>query len=100
MALSLEQIRENCRVARAAMHRARTEHFAFGAFNIDNQEMLIAIARAAAKKNSPVIIQASQGEVDAMGLDNIRELVDNYKEQYGVEMYINLDHSPTIAGAI
>src|SRR5687768_1162693 len=27
-------------------------------------------------------------------------MVDNYKEEYGVEMYINLDHSPTIAGAV
>ncbi len=98
--MTLQQIRRNCEDARAAMRRARTEHFAFGAFNIDNQETLIAIARAAASKNAPVLIQASQGEVDAMGLDNIRELVDNYKAQYGVEMYINLDHSPTVAGAI
>src|SRR5690606_32516500 len=46
------------------------------------------------------LVEVSQGEVDAMGLDNVRDMVDNYKEQYGVEMYINLDHSPTIAGAI
>ena len=82
------------------MARARTEHFALGAFNVDNQETLIAIARAAAKKKAPVIIQASQGEVDVLGLDNIRDMVDNYKAEYGVEMYINLDHSPTVAGAI
>ncbi|MBI3889071.1 class II fructose-bisphosphate aldolase [Candidatus Saccharibacteria bacterium] len=36
------------------------------------------------------------GEVKAMGLENIRDLVDNYKEEYGVEMYINLDHSPSV----
>jgi fructose-bisphosphate aldolase class II len=27
-------------------------------------------------------------------------MVDNYKAEFGVEIYINLDHSPTIAGAI
>jgi fructose-bisphosphate aldolase class II len=27
-------------------------------------------------------------------------MVDNYKAEYGVEMYINLDHSPTVAAAI
>ena len=31
-----------------------------------------------------------------MGLQNVREMVDNYKSEYGIEMYINLDHSPTV----
>ncbi len=100
MSLSLKQIRKNCEDARNAMARARAEHFALGAFNLDNQETLIAVARAAAKKNAPVLVEISQGEVDALGIDNVRDMVDNYKEQYGVEMYVNLDHSPTIAGAI
>ena len=100
MSLSLKQIRKNCEDARNAMALARAEHFALGAFNLDNQETLIAVARAAAKKNAPVLVEISQGEVDALGIDNVRDMVDNYKEQYGVEMYVNLDHSPTIAGAI
>lgn len=100
MSLSLSQIRKNCEDARNAMARARAEHFAFGAFNLDNQETLIAVSRAAAAKNAPVLVQLSQGEADAMGLDNVRDMVDNYRAEYGVEMYINLDHSPTVAGAI
>lgn len=100
MGLTLTEMRRNCADARNAMRRARDEHFALGAFNIDNQETLIAIARAAAAKNAPLMIEVSQGEVDALGLDNIRDMVDNYKSQYNIEMYINLDHSPTIAGAI
>jgi fructose-bisphosphate aldolase class II len=35
-----------------------------------------------------------------LGLENVRDMVDNYKEEYGLEMYINLDHSPTVAAAI
>jgi len=100
MALSLEQMRLNCQKARQAMQRARTEGFAIGAFNIDNQDTLIAIARAAKAKNAPVMVEVSQGEVDALGLENVRDMVDNYRDEYGVEMYINLDHSPTVAGAI
>lgn len=100
MSLSLSQIRKNCEDARNAMARARAEHFAFGAFNLDNQETLIAVSRAAAVKKAPVLVQLSQGEADAMGLDNVRDMVDNYRAEYGVEMYINLDHSPTVAGAI
>ena len=96
MGLSLEEIKENCQKARSLMERARNEKFAVGAFNIDNQETLRAIVRAAKAKNAPVLIQASKGEVDALGLENIRDMVDNYKAEYGIEMYINLDHSPTV----
>jgi fructose-bisphosphate aldolase class II len=78
------------------MQRSRQQHFAVGAFNIDNQETLIAIARAAQKLNAPVLVEVSQGEVEAMGLENVRDLVDNYKQEYGIEMYLNLDHSPTV----
>jgi fructose-bisphosphate aldolase class II len=78
------------------MQRARDEHFALGAFNIDNQDTLIAISMAAKAKNAPVLVEVSQGEVDALGLQNIRDLVDNYRATYGVEMYINLDHSPSV----
>ena len=100
MSLTLRQMRENCQQAREAMQRAREQRFALGAFNIDNQETLIAIARAARAKNAPLMVEVSQGEVDALGLDNVRDMVDNYKQEYGVEMYINLDHSPTVAAAI
>lgn len=100
MSLTLREMRQNCHNARQAMHRARAEKFALGAFNIDNQETLIAIARAAQKKQAPVMVEVSQGEVDAMGLDNVRDMVDNYKHIYGIEMYINLDHAPTVAAAI
>lgn len=99
MALTVREIRENCAKARATMARAREEHFAVGAFNIDNQETLIAIAKAAQKMQAPVMVEVSDGEVKAMGLDNVRDMVDNYKREFGIEMYINLDHSPSVEDA-
>lgn len=96
MGLTISQIRDNTLRARHLMQRSRQQHFAVGAFNIDNQETLIAIARAAQKLNAPVLVEVSQGEVEAMGLENVRDLVDNYKAEYGIEMYLNLDHSPTV----
>lgn len=96
MGLTIKQIRDNTTRARHLYQRTRSQHFAVGAFNIDNQETLIAVARAAQKLNSPVLVEVSDGEVKAMGLENIRDLVDNYKVEYGVEMYLNLDHSPTV----
>ncbi len=100
MPLTLPEIRDNCQKARHTFARARREHFALGAFNLDNQETLMAVARAAAKTKAPVLVEVSHGEVEALGLDNIRDLVDNYKREYNIEMYINLDHSPSVEAAI
>jgi fructose-bisphosphate aldolase, class II len=100
MPLTLRQIRDNCSNARELMKRSREHHFAVGAFNLDNQETLIAVARAAKEKRAPVMVELSKGEVDALGLENIRDMVENYKAEYGIEMYINLDHSPSVEDAI
>lgn len=96
MSHSVRQIRDNCMRARHLMQRSRQQKFAVGAFNIDNQETLIAIARAAKAKNSPVLVEVSQGEVDAMGMENVRDMIDNYRDEYGIEVYLNLDHSPSV----
>ena len=100
MPLTLRQIRENTQDARGLMERAHKEGFAVGAFNIDNQETLKAVVRAAIAKKSPLMVEVSKGEVDALGLDNIRDMVDNYKQEFDVEIYINLDHSPTVEDAM
>src|SRR5271163_2600098 len=99
MPLTLTQIRKNCAQARQTMDRARAEHWAFGAFNLDDEPTLRAVAKAAQKNQAPILVEVSQGEVDDIGLDNVRDLVDNFKREYGVEVYVNLDHSPTVEAA-
>jgi fructose-bisphosphate aldolase class II len=100
MPLTLQKIRDNCTHARARMSQARAEHWAFGAFNLDDEPTLRAVAQAAANKKAPVLVEVSQGEVDDIGIHNVRDLVDNFKDQFGVEMYVNLDHSPSVEAAI
>ena len=99
MSHTIAQMRVNTARARALMERARKEHFAVGAFNVDNQETLIAVAEAAKAKNSPVLVEVSHGEVQQIGADIVRDMVDHYIEEMGVEMYINLDHSPSVEAA-
>lgn len=99
MPLTLTEMRKNCRRARERMAQAREEHWAFGAFNLDDEATLIAVAKAAQKLNAPILVEVSQGEVNDIGLDNIRDLVDNTKAAYGVEIYVNLDHSPSVEAA-
>ncbi len=100
MPLSLNQIRDNCAKARACMQRARNDHWAFGAFNLDDEPTLRAVALAAQAHKAPVLVEVSQGEVDEIGLNNVRDMVDNFKAEYGLEIYVNLDHSPSVENAI
>ncbi len=97
MSLSIEEIRENTARARDLMQRTRVQHFAVGAFNIDNQETLEAICRAAKNLNAPVLVEVSEGECDYLGgMENVRDMVDNYRKKYAVEMYINMDHASSV----
>lgn len=100
MPLTLRQIRINCEQARARMAQAREQHWAFGAFNLDDEATLKAVVLAASAKQAPVLVEVSQGEVDDMGIDNVRDLVDNFKFTYGVELYVNLDHCPSVEAAM
>ena len=99
MGLTISEIRDRTIRARHLMQRSRQQGFAVGAFNIDNQETLIAVCRAAQKLSAPVLVEVSHGEVEALGLENIRDMVDNYRDEYGIEIYINLDHSPSVEAA-
>ncbi|MDL2342041.1 MAG: class II fructose-bisphosphate aldolase [Patescibacteria group bacterium] len=100
MSQTLRQMRYNCHKARARMAQARAEHWAFGAFNLDDEATLKAVALAAKAKNAPVLVEVSQGEVDDIGIDTVRDMVDNFIAEYGVEMYVNLDHSPSVEAAM
>lgn len=51
----------NIEQARELMRRSRRERFAVGAFNVDNQETLLAIVRAAQAKAAPVLVEVSHG---------------------------------------
>ena len=43
------------------------------------------------------MVEVSAGEVKTMGgCQNIRDMVSNYRSTYNIEMYINLDHAPTV----
>ena len=99
MSLSIDEIRQRTSRARDLMRRSRQEGFAVGAFNIDNQETLRAICQAAQKTEAPVMVEVSANEAASLGgYENIRDLVDNYSQNNGFEMYINLDHAPTVEG--
>jgi fructose-bisphosphate aldolase class II len=97
---TVPQLVERTGRARALMARSRAEGFAVGAFNVDNLETLLAVARAAQATAAPAFVEASASEVAVLGLANLRDVVDNLIDELGVELYLNLDHAPSVDAAI
>lgn len=80
--------------------KAQNEHFAIGAFNAANIETVKAIIAAAIKLRSPVIIEASHGEVEYIGGNNLVSIVKNARAETGLPIFTNLDHAPTDTDAM
>lgn len=75
--------------------KAQNEGWALGAFNAANIETLKAIVSAANKLRSPVIIESSSGETEFFGPENLVDVVSNFRREFNLPIFINLDHSPS-----
>lgn len=80
--------------------KAQDNHFAIGAFNAANIETINAIVAAAVKLNSPVIIEASHGEIEHIGIKNFVDIIQNAREDTGLPIFSNLDHAPSVEDAL
>ena len=78
---------------REQLEKAGKEHYAIGAFNAANIETLKAVINAATKLRSPVIIEASEGEVEYIGKKQLSALVRIYKLSNNIPITVNLDHA-------
>jgi len=78
--------------AKKYLEKAKKEGFGIGAFNAANLESMKAVAAAASKLKSPVIIEFSPGEVEHMGVDQAVALGRAFEKQYSVPIILNLDH--------
>jgi ketose-bisphosphate aldolase len=67
-------------------------HFAVGAFNANNMEMVQAIVEAATEERAPVILQVSQGAIRYAGLPFAAGLVRIAAENTDVPVALHLDH--------
>lgn len=65
-------------------------------FNISNLDQARAIVEVASELNQPVIIGASEGERDYMGIDMVRTIVNELNQEYDVPVFLNADHTYTL----
>ena len=66
--------------------------YAIGAFNINNMEIVQAIADACKKQNSAVILQVSKSAFNYMRPEYLKALVDAAVAETGLDICLHLDH--------
>ena len=79
--------------------RAAREGWALGHFNISDLDQLQAIALAAKNLKCPVLIGASEGERKAIGLKSVVFMVEGIRQDHGVTLWLNADHSKSVEAA-
>ena len=70
------------------------EHFAIGAFNVNNMELVQGIVDAAAEEKSPVILQASSSAIKYARIGYLRKMVEAAIDEYDIPIALHLDHGP------
>ena len=68
------------------------EHYAIGAFNVNNMEIVQGIVSAAEEENSPVILQASGSAIKYAGYNYLLKLVEAAVEETHIPIALHLDH--------
>lgn len=75
--------------------KSMKEHFAIGAFNVNNMEIIQGIMDAAAENQSPVIMQASSSAIKYARVHYLMKMVEAAVEEHPeIPVAIHLDHGP------
>ncbi len=72
--------------------KAYKEHYAIGAFNVNNMEIIQGILEAAKIERSPLILQVSNGARKYASPIYLRKLVEAAVEDSGLPICLHLDH--------
>jgi len=85
---------------RDVLTRLEKEGAGLGHFNVSDQVLLKAVVAAAAETKLPVLIGASEGEREFFGAPQLAALVKSEREESGVPLFLNADHTHSLAKAL
>jgi len=74
--------------------KSMKEHFAIGAFNVNNMEFIQAIVDAAKEENSPVILQASSSAIKYARINYLMKMIEAAVQETNIPIAMHLDHGP------
>jgi fructose-bisphosphate aldolase class II len=81
---------------REALQNAGSRHVALGHFNVSDLSGFHAVVRVGRRLNLPLMIGVSDGEREFIGVKEIALLVRAAREEYGVTLYLNADHTHSL----
>jgi len=84
---------------RSVLTRLQQQGAALGHFNVADLVLLKAVLAAAVEVRVPVIVGASEGERDFLGTRELAALVQATREEHGVPVFLNADHTHSLAKA-
>ena len=80
---------------KAMFEKSMKEHYAIGAFNVNNMEIIQGIMDAAKEEKSPVILQASSGAIKYARVNYLMKMVEAAVEEAPeIQVALHLDHGP------
>ena len=85
---------------RRVLECAQERRVAVGHFNVSDLVLLKAVFAAAQELNVPVVVGASKGERDFLGVHEIANLVRILREKFDFPIFLNADHTHSLADAI
>jgi fructose-bisphosphate aldolase, class II len=85
---------------REVLKHTQEDGTAAGHFNIADLVLLKAVFAAAKELNSPVLVGASEGEREFLGVRQIAILVRSLREEFDFPIFLNADHTHTLGKAI
>ena len=74
--------------------KSMQEHFAIGAFNVNNMEFIQAITEAANEAKSPVILQVSSSAIKYAKMNYLIKMVEAATQETDIPIALHLDHGP------
>jgi len=87
------------RSLKEVLREAREKQVAVGHFNFSDLTALRAAAESARELRLPVMVGVSEGEREFVGVRESAALVECIRDEHGQEIYLNADHTHSIAHA-
>lgn len=85
---------------KACLQTAKNNGTAIGHFNVSDMLILKAVFESARAVDVPVIVGASEGERSYFGVAQLAAMVRILREQHGSPLFLNADHTHSLASAI
>ena len=85
---------------RDALEQSQKDGVAIGHFNVSDWVLLKAVSAVGQELKVPVVVGASEGEREFIGVREIAALVRRLREECNCPIFLNADHTHSLAKAV